>query len=119
MTTHLRLRPSDGCRFVWLKRGLTIAPVAALTAALSIGAALAQLPDAGAHCDPLIDGTYCATQGGRLSERSLSSSVNMAPIQSLSGDLSLGQDRPATFAGVSFSSNNSICIGIFRRGACN
>jgi hypothetical protein len=105
---------------LWLKRGLTIAPVAALTTALSIGAALAQLPNTGSQpCDPLIDGTYCATQGGRLSERSSSSSVNMAPIQSLSGDLALGQEQPATFAGVSFSSNNSICIGIFRRGACN
>ena len=46
------------------------------------------------------------------------SSVGMAPIQSLSGDLSLGQDQPATFGGISFS-GNTICIGLLRRESCN
>jgi len=103
------------------KRAFVFALASAWTTALFITAALAQLPTGSGQepCNPLIDGTYCATQGGRAFESSGSSSVNMAPIQSLSGDLSLGQEQPATFAGVSFSSNNSICIGLLRRGACN
>jgi len=80
---------------------------------------MAQLPTSAAPqpCDPLIDGTYCATQGGRLSDRG--SSINMAPIQSLSNDLSLGQSNPGTFAGISISGNNTVCIGLLRRASCN
>lgn len=69
-------------------------------------------------CDPLIDGTYCATQGGRLSNGTAPSQARMGSIQSLSGDLSLGQDQPATFGGISFS-GNSVCFGLLRRGNCN
>jgi hypothetical protein len=43
----------------------------------------------------------------------------MAPIQSLSGDLSLGQSNPGTFAGITLSGNNTICIGFLRRASCN
>jgi hypothetical protein len=86
-----------------------------------VKATIAQSPTSAATqpCDPLIDGTYCATQGGRLANRTAQSSFGMAPIQSLSGDLSLGQDQPATFGGISFSGNNTICIGLLRRGGCN
>jgi hypothetical protein len=69
-------------------------------------------------CNPVVDGTYCATQGGRAFSGS-SSSTGLQPIQSLSDDLSLGQQNPATFAGVSFSSNDTICIGFLRRSGCN
>lgn len=101
-------------------KNLMIAVVATLAAGSFCGPSIAQQPantDA-EPCNPLIDGTYCATQGGRAF-RGNSSSVNMSSIQSLSGDLSLGQDSPATFAGVSFSSGNNTCIGLFRRASCN
>ncbi|HUZ32554.1 MAG TPA: hypothetical protein VMV19_10720 [Xanthobacteraceae bacterium] len=96
------------------------AVVAALAAGTLDGIATAQQPASitAEPCNPAIDGTYCATQGGRAS-RGASSSVNMGSIQSLSNDLSLGQDSPATFAGVSFSSSSTTCIGLFRRASCN
>ena len=102
------------------RQTLIAALVATLAAGSFGGTGTAQQPaGTGAQpCDPLIDGTYCATQGGRVS-RGSSSSVNMGSIQSLSGDLSLGQDSPATFAGISFSGGNSTCIGLFRRASCN
>ncbi|MDE2283883.1 MAG: hypothetical protein KGK33_04630 [Hyphomicrobiales bacterium] len=103
-----------------MKRNLIIAPAVAWATALFVSAAVAQLPSGSGRqpCDPLIDGTYCATQGGRAFGNSASSS-SLGSVQSLSGDLSLGQEQPATFAGVSFSSNNTVCIGLLRRSACN
>jgi hypothetical protein len=96
------------------------AVVAAFAAGTLGGIATAQQPanTAAEPCNPVIDGTYCATQGGRAG-RGSSSSVNMGSIQSLSGDLSLGQDSPATFAGISFNSGSTTCIGLFRRASCN
>lgn len=103
-----------------MQRNLIIVSVIVWTAVLFTTAAVAQLPNSSGQqsCNPLIDGTYCATQGGRAFGSSASSS-NLGSIQSLSGDLSLGQEQPATFAGVSFSSNNTACIGLLRRSACN
>jgi len=96
-----------------------MAMIAAMLVAGAFGGAVnAQQPAGAKPCDPLIDGTYCATQGGRAFSGS-SSSVNMGSIQSLSGDLSLGQDSPATFAGISFSGNNTTCLGLLRRASCN
>lgn len=102
------------------RQNLIAAIVGTLVAGTFGGPSTAQHPaNTGAEsCNPLIDGTYCATQGGRVS-RGGSSSVNMGSIQSLSRDLSLGQDSPATFAGISFSGGNTTCIGLFRRASCN
>ena len=97
-------RPSRTARTLLL---LLAAPLAAIPAA-------AQQP-----CNPVIDGTYCATQmrGG--------SGVGGAPsggggpqIQSLSNDLSIGSNPTATFGAITFSSSGA-CIGILRRGACS
>jgi hypothetical protein len=67
-----------------------------------------QLPDAvrPRPCDPLIDGTYCASAG------------NMAPIQSAASDLAIGGDPPATLGAVTFSGDGAACIGLFRRSYC-
>jgi hypothetical protein len=68
-------------------------------------------------CNPVIDGTYCATQmrGGS----SAGGSSGGAPqIQSLSNDLSIGSNPTATFGALTFSGSGA-CIGILRRGACN
>ena len=98
----------------------TFAIVTATAVAVFGNGSLAQLPTGNAQqpCDPLIDGTYCATQGGRLS-RQTTAPANMGSIQSLSSDLSLGQTSIATFGGISVSGNNTVCIGLLRRGSCN
>jgi hypothetical protein len=92
----------------------------AILVALPAQMAAAQSPTGTApqSCDPLIDGTYCATQGGSLRNTPVRSGGGMAPMQSLSGDLSLGQDSPATLGGISISGNTT-CVGLLRRGACN
>jgi hypothetical protein len=101
-----------------LKRYSTFAIVAVIALAVFGNGSLAQLPTSTAPCDPLIDGTYCATQGGRLRDQT-TAPANMGSIQSLSGDLSLGQTSIATFGGISVSGNNTVCIGLLRRGSCN
>jgi hypothetical protein len=58
-------------------------------------------------CNPVIDGTYCA------------SADNGAPaMQSLSSDLAIRGDDAATFGGITFSGSGSACIGLFRQMAC-
>jgi hypothetical protein len=49
------------------------------------------LPSAPRQCNPVIDGTYCAT----------------APIQSLSSDPAVGTDPPATLGAITFNSNGT------------
>jgi Protein of unknown function (DUF3551) len=62
------------------------------------------LPDAPPPpCNPLIDGTYCASAGG---------------IQSVSSDLGLGGEPPATLGAATFSGDGSTCIGLFRQSSC-
>jgi hypothetical protein len=66
-----------------------------------------QLPDAPPPppppCNPVIDGTYCASAGG---------------IQSVSSDLGLGGEPPATLGAATFSGDGSTCIGLFRQSSC-
>ena len=106
-------------------RGLTVTIATAVLIACCVEGAIAQPPtdrmaqvSSQQPCDPLIDGTYCATQGGRLSSTA-PSQVSMAPIQSLGGDLSLGQTQPGTLGAITFNGGGTICIGLLRRGACN
>jgi hypothetical protein len=61
-------------------------------------------------CNPLIDGTYCATAN---------SNPITTGIQSLSSDLSGGGDPPATLGAINFSGSGGVqCIGLFRQTAC-
>jgi hypothetical protein len=63
-------------------------------------------------CNPLIDGTYCASQGGPVGPPS------MPRIQSMASDLGIGGgDPPATLGAITFS-GGSTCIGLFRRVSC-
>jgi hypothetical protein len=84
-----------------------------------------QLPDAQAPlqappppaqqqpCNPLIDGTYCASADISAGARS------MPRIQSLSSDLGIGDgDPPATLGAITFSGSGATCIGLFRRVSC-
>jgi hypothetical protein len=58
-------------------------------------------------CNPLYNGTYCAS----------ASNNPPAPISNLSSDLMGGGDPPATLGGVTFSGNTD-CIGILRALSC-
>ena len=69
------------------------------------------LPSAPRQCNPVVDGTYCATAGGAASQA-------IAPIQSLSGDLAVGTDPPATLGAITFNSDGTNCIALFRRMSC-
>ena len=62
-------------------------------------------------CNPVIDGTYCATAGA-------APPPSIAPIQSLSSDLAVGSDPPATLGAITFNSNGTNCIALFRRMSC-
>lgn len=69
------------------------------------------LSSAPPQCNPIIDGTYCATAGS-------AASPSTAPIQSLSSDLAVGTDPPATLGAITFNSDGTNCIALFRRMSC-
>ena len=70
-------------------------------------------------CNPVIDGTYGATQQSRRPSSTRSGGrVTMQPVQSIASDLSLdGGDMPGTLGAITFQ-GSSVCIGLLRRGAC-
>lgn len=101
---------------------------AALKAALIPGAlvsALAVLPHAGIvlaqqPCNPIVDGTYCATQGGKPRASSGGGSANsLPPIGSIAGDLFPDEDRPGTLGAITFQGYGTRCIGLMRQSKCN
>jgi hypothetical protein len=73
-------------------------------------------------CNPLIDGTYCASAGVTRAPAP-QSPAGISSIQSLSSDLGIGDSLdmggapPATLGAITFSSNGN-CIGLFRRTSC-
>jgi len=69
------------------------------------------LPGAQRQCNPAINGTYYATAGGAPPS-------SIAPIQRLSSDLAVGTDPPATLGAITFNSNGTNCIALFRRMSC-
>ena len=88
-------------------------------AALTAAPAFAQQP-----CNPIVDGTYCATQMPRnpTSSSSSSSGGYATPMRGIGGDLALGQDyagQPATIGAVTFRGNGDRCVGLMFRGRCN
>jgi hypothetical protein len=84
----------------------------ALAALMSGGNATAQ------PCNPVIHGTYCASEPPRALSTP-SASVSIQPIQNIARDLSLGQETPGTFGAITFRGDHKRCIGLLRRGACN
>jgi len=68
-------------------------------------------------CNPVIDGTYCATNMGSRPDNS-TSGQRFAPIRNIGGDISTGSDQPATLGAITFSGSTR-CIGLLRRGNCN
>jgi hypothetical protein len=71
-------------------------------------------------CNPVIDGTYCATQMPRsLPSTPTSSRPSMRPVEDIASAISVRQDMPGTFGAISFRGDGSSCIGLLRRGSCN
>jgi hypothetical protein len=90
--------------------------IPALTILLAIpgAAALAQA------CNPVIDGTYCASQPGRTAADPSRAprGGGLTPIQGLGGDLVGPRDDPGTLGAITFRSDGAACIGLLRRGNC-
>ena len=55
------------------------------------------------QCNPAIDGTYCATQGGRVSDVSLRNSTTMSFGGIGSGSTPGSYDQPGTLGAITFS----------------
>ena len=69
-------------------------------------------------CNPVIDGTYCATQTIRRDNSSASSGIRLSPMQGIARDIGPWSDQPATLGAITFRGSET-CIGLFRRGICN
>jgi hypothetical protein len=90
-----------------------IAVAAAVLATAPHASTIAQQP-----CNPVIDGTYCATQMPRGSTWSPQSGPMMNPISDLGRSISGEPTSPATLGGITIRGGQT-CIGLLRRGACN
>jgi hypothetical protein len=75
------------------------------------------VPAPAEQCNPVIDGTYCATQTIRR-ENAPPSGVRLSPIQGIARDIGPSTDQPATLGGITFRGSET-CMGLFRRGICN
>jgi hypothetical protein len=91
--------------------------LAAAIAAAAVLFALQGTPIA-QSCNPVIDGTYCATQMPRAGASTVSRPA-IRPVSDFSNAFSVGSGAPGTFAGIAFQSGGTTCIGLLRRGACN
>jgi len=96
----------------WRKIGSVLCRAGSLVLAAAF-----TVPTSAQPCNPVIDGTYFASQ--MRTPAASAQTVEIAPIQSLSRDLSIGGTSPATLGAITFSGNGTTCIGILRRGACN
>ena len=88
------------------------ANIIALTfvAVIPASPAVAQQP-----CNPVIDGTYCATN---MTRRVDTSPTRLDPLRNLGEDILMGQDQPATIGGITFRGSGTRCMGLLRRGNC-
>jgi hypothetical protein len=100
-----RLHRTD--RLAW-----RLAAAAAVLVSTPHASSIAQQP-----CNPVIDGTYCATQMPRGSTAAQSGPM-MNPIRDLGRSITGEPTSPATLGGISFRGGTT-CIGLLRRGACN
>ena len=78
------------------------------------------VPAMAQECNPVIDGTYCATEGVRRRDNSTSSGSKFGTIQGIQGiasDMTFSGDQPATLGAITFRGRET-CMGLFRRGSC-
>lgn len=69
-------------------------------------------------CNPVLDGTYCATQMGQPA-RSGTASRGLPAIEGIAGDLFIEQSDSATLGAITFQGDRSRCIGLLRRSNCS
>ena len=73
----------------------------------------------GEPCNPVVDGTYCATQMTNSRAEPSGSAYRFQPIDGLGGSLLSGSyDQPATLGAITFNGDGSRCIGLLRRASC-
>lgn len=71
-------------------------------------------------CNPIIDGTYCATQMPK-NRSATSPSKGMDPIRPVGGDFdwSGSQETPGTLGSISFRGGGNRCFGTIVRSRCS
>ena len=79
------------------------------------GFCLAMLPAvlAAQPCNPVIDGTYCASQPIRRS-----GTPNGTPMIGIGRDLASSRDEAVTFGAITFRGDGTRCVGLLTRGSC-
>ena len=93
-------------------------PVIARMVLAAVWSGVVGAPALAEPCNPLIDGTYCATQTIRRDNDGRSSGVRLSPIQGIARDIGPYTDPTATLGAITFRGSET-CIGLFRRGACS
>ena len=66
-------------------------------------------------CNPVIDGTYCATENIRRSNAPTSSGVS---LQGMARYVGPRTDQPGMLGGIT-SRGGTTCIGLMNRGSCS
>lgn len=95
---------------------------AAVVSGAAVAMALSALPpvpraDAQQPCNPIVDGTHCATQMGG-SRPAAGGGTSLPPIGSIAADISPGQERAATLGAITFQGYGSRCVGLLRQSNC-
>lgn len=69
-------------------------------------------------CNPIVDGTYCSSQGVKA-RPAVGSSAGLPPVGSIAADIVPDGDRPATLGAITFQGYGTRCIGLMRQSKCN
>jgi hypothetical protein len=71
-------------------------------------------------CNPILEGTYCATQMPKKRDTSSGTGQRLQPLSDMSRMVpsSSVSGPPATLFGLSFQGSSS-CVGLFRRSTCD
>jgi hypothetical protein len=69
-------------------------------------------------CNPVIDGTYCATQIGKPAQPG-TAARSLPAIEGIAGDLFIEQNNSVTLGAITFQGDRSRCIGLLRRSNCS
>ena len=67
-------------------------------------------------CNPVIDGTYCASQPIRRSDTPARDAHT--PMIGIGRDLASTRDEAATFGAITFRGDGTRCVGLMTRGNC-
>ena len=67
-------------------------------------------------CNPVIDGTYCASQPIRQSGTSARDANT--PMIGIGRDLASTRDEAVTFGAITFRGDGTRCVGLMTRGNC-